>query len=311
MQDIIHEEYNPYNLYNLRLQFKLFLVDLKKSNSTLKNYLSDLGHFLGWISQKKVTNNTHVSSQNLLEKISTTQINKYCSTLLKKNTPIKTINRRLSTIRLFCSFCVQKKFISSDPSTLVANVKMNPVKSDEKNTLNLQNNLNRINDDAQNLYAQFKNYLVSLKKSSATLKNYLSDLRNFIAWFAEAESVDIKLLQSLNIDSLRTISSDSINSYRVYLTSQNSPPLTINRRLSTIRLFCFFCVNRGWMVENPSLDVPNVQFARHSGTKVQRIDPTIKLNGSVNDFIFEQESVNEEKTVIDDVIEFNNFIRNK
>jgi hypothetical protein len=39
---------NRYNFYNLEASFKNFLLAGNKLPVTIKNYLSDLRHFLGW-----------------------------------------------------------------------------------------------------------------------------------------------------------------------------------------------------------------------------------------------------------------------
>lgn len=98
-----------------------------------------------------------------------------------------------------------------------------------------------------NLEASFKQFLLAGNVSPITLKNYLSDYRHFIGWSqsitSEVEHMDIKLIQQ----------------YKNYLISNNLPIKTVNRRLSTVRKFCSFCISQGWMKENPAKKITNFQ----------------------------------------------------
>ena len=50
----------------------------------------------------------------------------------------------------------------------------------------------------------------------------------------------------------------AINEYKSYLSENNIPHKTINRRLSTVRKFCSFCISQGWLKENPAKQVTNI-----------------------------------------------------
>ncbi|MFZ6034531.1 MAG: phage integrase SAM-like domain-containing protein, partial [Patescibacteria group bacterium] len=111
-----------------------------------------------------------------------------------------------------------------------------------------------------NLEPQFRNFLSAENISPVTLKNYLSDFRHFSGW--------IELYSKTNADSGRNkaedteidgvITVDSISLYRSYLVENKLPHKTINRRLSTIRKFCVFCISQGWMKENPAKRISNI-----------------------------------------------------
>ncbi len=114
-----------------------------------------------------------------------------------------------------------------------------------------------------NLGALFKEFLTAGNKNlqPVTVKNYLSDLRHFSGWFIlklktdnpqlSEESTDIKIIVSF-------ITPDLIRDYKSYLSENNIPQKTINRRLSTLRKFCTFCILQGWLNENPAKQIENI-----------------------------------------------------
>ncbi len=85
-----------------------------------------------------------------------------------------------------------------------------------------------------NLEPLFKSYLVAEKVSFVTLKNYLSDIRHFLGWLAIYRETN-------NIEGNYAFDKDSIASYLNYLKIAEIPDSTFNRRLSTLRKFCYFC----------------------------------------------------------------------
>ncbi|MFN4213040.1 MAG: site-specific integrase [Microgenomates group bacterium] len=110
-----------------------------------------------------------------------------------------------------------------------------------------------------NLEALFKKYLSAGNIKSLSVKNYLSDLRHFFEWLvfylnSRGESKDLPLQQ--------IITQTTIIDYKTYLLANNIPVKTINRRLSTLRKFCSFCISQGWMKENPAKHVPNISPIR-------------------------------------------------
>jgi len=119
-----------YNLYNLEASFKKFLLAGNISPITLKNYLSDLRHFLGWLTFYWKSNNVgtihELSLQELsLQKLITTKtISDYKAYLLENNIPLKTTNRRLSTVRKFCSFCISQGWLKENPAKKIQNLKL-------------------------------------------------------------------------------------------------------------------------------------------------------------------------------------------
>ncbi len=119
--------------------------------------------------------------------------------------------------------------------------------------------VNRYN--LSNLQASFRNYLLAEINSRLTVKNYLSDFRHFTAWLLFF--IDNSALFEDSEDSLVSfITEQTILDYREYLMQNKLPYKTINRRLSTLRKFCTFCINQGWMKNNPAKKVTNIKNQR-------------------------------------------------
>ncbi|MCX7956117.1 MAG: site-specific integrase, partial [Patescibacteria group bacterium] len=110
-----------YNLYNLEPQFKNFLLAENVSPITLKNYLSDIRYFLGWI--QSFNNKEKIKNEAEINKIINKEtIIKYLQYLIENKLPKKTINRRLSTIRKLCSFLISQGWIKENPAKKISNI---------------------------------------------------------------------------------------------------------------------------------------------------------------------------------------------
>jgi site-specific recombinase XerD len=110
---------NTYNLYNLEPQFKNFLLAENVSNLTLTNYLSDFRHFAAWFEAKIRS----TQSADFWEQINFETITQYKKYLFTSSIPLKSINRRLSTLRKFCSFAITQGWLNHNPAKQVQNAK--------------------------------------------------------------------------------------------------------------------------------------------------------------------------------------------
>lgn len=148
-----------YNLNNLEALFKDFLLSgIKKSKNTIKNYLSDLRHFLGWFQKMTKDNNTFFLYESDIEE--------YKKYLFDSEFPIKTVNRRLSTIRKFCFFCVRRGILRHDPSITLKNISPQKI---------LHNKI----DDMVSIMDTFRNDLISEGLPNQVIKNHLKDMNEF------------------------------------------------------------------------------------------------------------------------------------
>jgi len=153
-----------YNFYNYEASFKKYLLAGNKKN-TVKNYLSDLRHFLVWLTLKHAE--TKSQSDFVPSFLTSSLVSEYKLYLLANHIPAKTINRRLSTLRKFCSFCVLQNWIKENPAKTVQNITKTFSITDS-------NQLPQILDI-------FKNDLLKENLNQTTIKSYLDDVREFLS----------------------------------------------------------------------------------------------------------------------------------
>ena len=160
-----------YNFYNFEALFKKFLIAENVSSITLKNYLSDLRHFLGWIIFKLRVKNEKLKIENkplseLINHIDFVLVEEYKNYLNVNSIPIKTINRRLSTLRKFFSFCINQGWLKENPA---------------KKIQNLRANLQIKKEDINSIVNLFSLYLEKENLDKATIKSYLEVIQEFLS----------------------------------------------------------------------------------------------------------------------------------
>src|SRR3989338_8207272 len=111
-----------------------------------------------------------------------------------------------------------------------------------------------------NLEAPFKEYLLAGNQKPVSVRNYLSDIRHFFGWITLYLKSNNFVAGEKTSPLQKLVTSNSISEYKSYLESNNIPHKTINRRLSTIRKFCSFCISQGWMKENPAKKISNISI---------------------------------------------------
>ncbi len=112
-----------YNLSNLEPKFKNFLRAENISNVSLRNYLSDIRHFIGWIVKQSNYDQSQDLEQNL-SKVNAKLIEEYKNDHIKSALPKKTTNRRLSALRKFFLFCQKEALLDNNPAKQVSNITM-------------------------------------------------------------------------------------------------------------------------------------------------------------------------------------------
>lgn len=100
---------NEYNPKEIEAIFRKRLVAENKSKITIKNYTSDIRHFLGWLSYDFKRFNKH-------------GVIAYKKYLIESKLPSRTINRRLSAIRKFSRTATHENWIKPDSLVEVANI---------------------------------------------------------------------------------------------------------------------------------------------------------------------------------------------
>jgi site-specific recombinase XerD len=138
-----------YNLYNLEASFRKFLIAENNSAVTVNNYLSDYRHFCGW-HQSEIQPRLFNASL----------IQAYVSYLQESNIPIKTVNRRLSTLRKFGSFCISQGWMKENPAKHISNMAVNSPKSTVRDeTLKEFENFLSDNDNKQSIISDIAEFL--------------------------------------------------------------------------------------------------------------------------------------------------------
>lgn len=166
----MNNQYNQYNFEAKDISFEKFLQSftsfLKSKNLSLvsiKNYLADLRHFLGYVLLKLKSQNIAFNSFSFLEKINSWIVDNYKNFLLVNKIPAKTINRRLSAMRQFFSFCVSQGWMKENPGKGIKNIL--PPQKTNKTEFFLQ---------------KYRIFLESQKMQKNTVKNYINDIKQYL-----------------------------------------------------------------------------------------------------------------------------------
>ncbi len=153
--------------------FKNYLQTRKISASSIKNYLVDIKHFLEWFTLYLKTNQIKFAenqTSSIASYLTAEKIELYKNFLLNNQTAVKTINRRLSALRLFGSLAFAQGWLDHNPAKLVKNISF-PEKWQEKN---------KSNQVIQDILTAFASDLKKQGASQTTIKNYLTDIRQFL-----------------------------------------------------------------------------------------------------------------------------------
>jgi site-specific recombinase XerD len=106
----------------------------------------------------------------------------------------------------------------------------------------------------------FRIYLISQGCSPLTVKNYLSDVKNFFDWLAQKTGIHYQVAGKAIFG---IFTKETILEYQQDLLSAKTPPSTINRHLSALRKLGEFARNQGWLSENPAVKISNVTAGQY------------------------------------------------
>ncbi len=182
----MYNQYNPEAKHCLPLLesavkvFKLFLYSEEISKGSIRSYVSDVRHFLSWLFlfleenhqfsllhlQSLSSPTDHLSSVvSLLKHVNPKVLDSYRDYQVSNNVPLKTINRRFSSLRRFGLFCQSQDWSSLNPFETLKNISLNQPFQEDKYHL-----------------AEYKGELWKKGANKLTIKNYLSDIKQFLAW---------------------------------------------------------------------------------------------------------------------------------
>jgi site-specific recombinase XerD len=159
----------------IKKEFGNYLDSLDISARSYKNYRSDLVHFLGWAILKIRSIGSYVESlTEIVPFLSNDLGHEYKNYMIENTVPVKTMNRRLSTLRHLSRFLVGSHVIDRDFTEGIENVTTN---SAGKPTISP-------------VFNDFKAHLEQEKVSPNTIKNYLSDIRHFLLWLESSRQTN-------------------------------------------------------------------------------------------------------------------------
>lgn len=152
----------------LQKQFENYLSSLGISVKSLKNYKSDISHFLGWAMLKVKTFGSYAEGlSDLVPFLSSKMSLEYRDFMTANSMPPKTINRRLSTLRHLAKFLIDSQISDFNFMDGVQNI------SDIRKIGALS---------YHSVINQFTSHLEAEDVSKSTIKNYVSDVRQFLTW---------------------------------------------------------------------------------------------------------------------------------
>lgn len=156
-----------FELDSTKNDFYKYLSSLGLSQKSFKNYRSDLNHFMAWAILKIRSYGSYVNNLTELTPFLRTKLAlEYKSYMSENMFPKKTVNRRLSTLRHLSRYLVLSQVIDGDFMNEIENISEAKVKRSGPSPV--------INE--------FRGYLEKEKVSPNTIKNYISDIRQFLSW---------------------------------------------------------------------------------------------------------------------------------
>lgn len=162
-------------LDSIKKNFIKYLDSLGLSTKSHKNYRSDLNHFSGWAILKVRAFGSYVETlTEVIPFLSTGLANEYKNYMIENSVSSKTVNRRLSTLRHLAKFMLLSQAIDQNFMDGVENIssRKSPVKTKSP------------------IVEEFKSHLEAQKASPNTIKNYLSDVRQFLSWLESHQSAN-------------------------------------------------------------------------------------------------------------------------
>jgi len=149
----------PMNQSLLVKSFSLYLKAKNVSPATLRNYSADTRHFLNWLDLP--LNDPYKIAQSITGET----FKEYQRFLQENNIAASTINRRFSALRQLSRFFISQGWSKKNLAKKVGNI-----------TAKKRNNF------PQQLMEKFAKSLKNEGKSSATIRNYLSDVKGYLEW---------------------------------------------------------------------------------------------------------------------------------
>jgi site-specific recombinase XerD len=157
-------------------KFTQYLSSQDISKKSLKNYKSDLSHFTAWLLFKIRTWGVYADELGeAVPFISPTTAPDYLEYLTRNGIPKSTINRRLSTLRHLGNFLLTSQILDFNFMDGISN-------------MSIENG----QEEDHTIILDFEKHLGSENVSENTIKNYKSDVRQFIEWLEAKRKVQLE-----------------------------------------------------------------------------------------------------------------------
>jgi site-specific recombinase XerD len=168
----------------IKKEFVNYLNSLGISPLSLKNYRSDLSHFIAWAILKVRSYGSYVESLTEIVPFLNASIGReYKNFMAENSVPAKTLNRRLSTLRHLSKFMLTSHASENDFTQGIENVSTNLIKKVKPNPV----------------FNDFRTYLENEKVSPNTIKNYISDIRHFLTFHPSLSLLTAESLQNIRM----------------------------------------------------------------------------------------------------------------
>lgn len=114
----------------------------------------------------------------------------------------------------------------------------------------------------QHALAAFRVHLTETeRRAEKTIENYLRDLHLLRNYLIESGYENLNSTNQETDFALNQIDSLALRGFISYMVERNQTPRSINRRLSSLRMFFKFLIHRGWIETNP---IENIRFLKQN-----------------------------------------------
>ncbi|MBU2632847.1 site-specific integrase, partial [Patescibacteria group bacterium] len=202
----------------------------RPSKATVKNYRADVGKLVRWY-EEKYNENFDSSSATM------GMLNAYKNEASKQSAiSERSLERHFSSFRKFFTFLKLEGYIAHSP---------------------FEQAISKQPEDPYKI-KDFKNHLYVYNASKLTIKNYVIDVKQFLAWAEEVFKPSESWI--VNDESvLSRITPDIVEEYKQRLISMEFSPLTINRKLSSLRRYTKWAISENLIGKDYELGIPNLE----------------------------------------------------
>ncbi len=234
--------------------FKAFLFSRKYTKATVKNYIADTSRFIKWYEDKfnKVFQPSQTNSYIIKSYLEEGFINNKASSHALS---ARSIDRHHASLKKFFNFLSDERIIERNPLSEDSAVNLRPLLKEKAAVPSLDP-----------LLREFKDYLYRQSCTTATIKNYLLDIQHLINYLKAINSQN-ELPVNQNI-LYKLLSTEVIESYKNHLLDKiHFSPVSVNRKLSSIRRFILWLYKEGKIDDTKILDLQSFQNIQRTSTQ--------------------------------------------